>query len=411
MVSIKIKFRPSTVSGHEGTIYYQLIHERRVRQVFSGLHIYADEWNAKNSTVVCKPESGRTEVLISVRRQIGNDIERFIRLERSLRTKYGDCTLDMLISEYRKYVQENSLFRFMELLIGQLKAKGRMRTSETYTSALKSFRKFMSSPEGKPAWNHSKELPLDTIGPEIIEAYETWLRARGLAPNTISFYMRILRATYNRAVEQDITDNRHPFRHVYTGIDKTRKRAISISNIKRIKDLDLSEYPCRDFARDMFLMSFYLRGMSLIDMAYLRKTDLQNGYVCYRRRKTGQRLVIKWTREMQSIIDKYAERTDKYLLPIIRRATTNERSSYRNTAYSINRNLRKIAEQAGISGPLTLYVARHSWASAAKTKGIPVSVISEGMGHDSETTTQIYLASLDTRAVDNANAKILRCLK
>ena len=61
--------------------------------------------------------------------------------------------------------------------------------------------------------------------------------------------------------------------------------------------------------------------------------------------------------------------------------------------------------------PLTMYVARHSWASAAKAKGIPVSVISEGMGHDSESTTQIYLASLDTSIVDSANSIILNSLK
>ena len=161
----------------------------------------------------------------------------------------------------------------------------------------------------------------------------------------------------------------------------------------------------------MFLMSFYLRGMSFIDMAYLRKTDLRNGYVVYRRRKTGQQLTIEWTKEMQMILDKYPENESCYLLPVIRKTVANERNTYRNVGYNINRNLKKIAAMAGIAVPLTLYVARHSWASAAKAKGIPVSVISEGMGHDSEATTQIYLASLDTSVVDRANSIILKSLK
>lgn len=142
-------------------------------------------------------------------------------------------------------------------------------------------------------------------------------------------------------------------------------------------------------------------------MAFLKKSDLKNGYVTYRRRKTGQRLIIEWTKEMQSTLDKYPANESDYLLPVIRKKGLNERCTYRNMGYNINRSLKKIAAMVGVTIPLTLYVARHSWASAAKTKGIPVSVISEGMGHDSEATTQIYLASLDTTIVDRANALIL----
>ena len=109
-------------------------------------------------------------------------------------------------------------------------------------------------------------------------------------------------------------------------------------------------------------------------------------------------------------IDKYPESRAGYLLPIIRNTGINERCAYRNMSYNINRSLKKIAQMINADIPLTLYVARHSWASAAKSKGIPISVISEGMGHDSETTTRIYLASLDTAVVDRANSIILKSL-
>ena len=145
-------------------------------------------------------------------------------------------------------------------------------------------------------------------------------------------------------------------------------------------------------------------------MAFLRKTDLCNGYITYRRRKTGQLLMIEWTHEMQTILDRYPENKSVYLLPIIRNSGTNERCTYRNVGYNINRSLKKVAQQAGIDIPLTLYVARHSWASAARAKGIPLSVISEGMGHDSEATTRIYLASLDNSVVDKANSLILKSI-
>lgn len=150
--------------------------------------------------------------------------------------------------------------------------------------------------------------------------------------------------------------------------------------------------------------------MSFIDMAYLRKTDLENGRVTYRRRKTGQQLTIEWAKEMQMILDKYPENPTQYLLPIITKEEGNQRRHSRNVNESINHHLKKVAEQVGVLSPLTMYCARHSWASAAKAKGIPLSVISEGMGHDSEATTQIYLASLETSVVDKANALILKSL-
>lgn len=151
--------------------------------------------------------------------------------------------------------------------------------------------------------------------------------------------------------------------------------------------------------------------MSFVDMAFLKKSDLKNGYVTYRRRKTGQILIIEWTKEMQKILDKYPENRSEYLFPIIRNSGINERCAYLNAGYNINHNLKRIAKMVGVTIPLTLYVARHCWGSAAKAKGVPVSVISEGMGHDSEATTQIYLSILDTSVVDKANSLILKSLK
>lgn len=296
-------------------------------------------------------------------------------------------------------------------IIDRLRQNGKIRTSETYKAALNSFRKFLIETSRCGQITQHNDIMLDCITAEVVESYEAWHKSHGVAPNTISFYTRILRAVYNRAVEDGIIENRNPFRHVYTGVDKTVKRALPIAVIKKIRQLDLSDSRALDFARDMFLMSFYLRGMSFIDMAFLKKTDLKNGYVTYRRRKTGQQLIIEWTKEMQMILDKYPENKSDYLLPVIRNPGLNERCTYRNTGYNINHSLKRIAGMVGVTIPLTLYVARHSWASAAKAKGIPISVISEGMGHDSEATTQIYLASLDTSVVDKANSLILKSLK
>lgn len=401
MASIKVKFRPSTVADHEGTIYYQIIHERKVRQLLSDYKVFPTEWDESRSMVTTTQKSDRKSFILSIRERIRWDVERLTKIDRKLDANGLSYTADDVIDEFNRYAHEYSLFNYIESIIAKLKQNGKVRTSETYKSTLNSFKKF----------REDEDIMLDCLTSEIMEAYEAWHHKRGVAPNTISFYTRILRAVYNRAVEDDIIENRNPFRKVYTGVDKTVKRALPLPVIKKIKALDISLTPSLDFARDMFLMSFYLRGMSFIDMAFLKKSDLKNGYVTYRRRKTGQQLIIEWTKEMQMILDKYPENESEYLLPIIRNPGTNERCTYRNVGYNINHNLKTIAGMVGVTIPLTLYVARHSWASAAKAKGIPLSVISEGMGHDSEATTQIYLASLDTSVVDKANSLILKSLK
>lgn len=400
MASIKVKFRPSTVAGHEGTVYYQIIHERKVRQLLTEYKVFPNEWDECRSRVTTTQQSERKSFILSIRERIRWDVERLTKINRKFDSDGPVYTADDVIDEFNRYAHEYSLFNFMERIIAKLKQNGKVRTSETYKSALNSFRKY----------RNEKDIMLDCITSETMEGYEAWQKNRGVAPNTISFYTRILRAVYNRAVEEDIIENRNPFRHVYTGVDKTVKRALPLAAIKKIKSLDLSLTPSLDFARDMFLLSFYLRGMSFIDMAFLKKTDLKNGYITYRRRKTGQQLIIEWTKEMQLILDKYPENRSDYLLPIIRNIGTNKRCTYHNVGYNINHNLKRIAGMVGVTIPLTLYVARHSWASAAKAKGIPLSVISEGMGHDSEATTQIYLASLDTSVVDRANSLILKSL-
>lgn len=401
MATIKPKFRPSSVADLEGTIYYQIIHDRKVRQLLTDYRVFPSEWDERRSAVTTTQRSERKALILSIRERIRWDMERLSKIGRRLDAGGLEYSADDLIDEFNRYEHEYSLFNFMEGIIVSLKQNGKLRTSETYRSTLNSFRKFRSD----------EDIMLDSITSRTMQDFEAWHRRRGVTSNTISFYTRILRAVYNRAVEDDIIEDRFPFRHVYTGVDKTVKRALPLAVIKKIKLLDLSMTPQLDYARDMFLLSFYLRGMSFIDMAFLKKTDLKGGYVTYCRRKTGQRLIIEWTKEMQLILDKYPENCTDYLLPIIRSTGINERCSYRNTGYNINYSLKQIAGMVGVAIPLTLYVARHSWASAAKAKGIPISVISEGMGHDSESTTRIYLASLDTSVVDRANSLILKSLK
>ncbi len=401
MASIKIKFRPSKVAGKEGVIYYQIIRNRVIRQIATEYRIYSSEWDEEGSRVaLSQSEVERNKILTTIKERINLDVNRLNHIIVALNKSNATFSADDVVKAFEKELQGQTLFKFTQGVITRLRELRKQRCVETYTTTLKSFMRFRDG----------DDLLLTDVTSDLMMNYEAYLKYEGVAMNTISFYMRIMRAIYNRAVEQELIEQRHPFKKVYTGVDKTVKRALPLKNIKQIKELDLSLKPKMAYARDMFLLSFYTRGMSFVDMAFLRKKDLQNGIVNYRRRKTGQQLHIKWERCMQEIVARYPPNETGYLLPIITKAGIDERTHYQNELAKINNQLKKLSSLLSLQLPLTMYVARHSWASVAKSKNVPLSVISEGMGHDSEATTQIYLASLDTAVVDKANRMILKLL-
>lgn len=401
MVSIKLKFRPSSIEGKAGSLYYQVIYMRKVRQVATNFRILQSEWDSELEELIIKDnDSSRSSYLHYVQNHIQYDKKCFNRVVRKLTLSDNVFSVDTVVTEFQKQSSEITLFSYMEKLIGKLWRQGQHRTSETYQATLNSFRKFRDG----------MDLHFDDIDSELLISYEYHLRAKELSPNTISFYMKRLRAVYNNAVEDGYADNKNPFRKVFTSSEKTVKRAIQLKYIRKLKELDLSYSASKRFARDMFLFSFYTRGMSFVDIAYLQKKNLKDDVLTYRRKKTGQLLSIRWENCMQKIVDQYSSLTSPFLISIIKDATGNTRKQYHNALTLINRNLKEIGKELGLVMPLTMYVARHSWASIARDEGIPLSVISEGMGHDSESTTQIYLASLETQIIDKANKKILKLL-
>lgn len=285
--SIKIMFRPSKARPGQGTVYYRLSSRSAVRHIATPYSIDSGVWAAVRPDRACAAGDTTPPEALRVRQHIEWDMTRIDRLCRA----NPFLSADEIIGIYNDRQQNDSVFRFIDRESERIRELGRTRTAETYDAALKSFTKF----------RQGDDMPFDGITSEMMQCYQAHLLARGLTMNTISFYMRILRTCYNRAVDEGITEQRTPFRHVYTGIDRTVKRAVGLATIRRIRDLDLSASPALDFARDMFLFSFYTRGMSFIDMAFLRKSDLHDGVLAYRRRKTGQLLRIGWERCMAEI--------------------------------------------------------------------------------------------------------------
>lgn len=261
----------------------------------------------------------------------------------------------------------------------------RLRTSRNYNSAKRSWQLFLKQ-NGRGN---------DCISNELMRGYALWLGNRGVCRNTASFYMRIMRACCRKKECDDSL-----FFGLYMGVDKTRKRALSLNELKALKLIELSNEQER-FARDVFLLSFYLRGISFVDLAHLKCNNCKSGVVVYQRHKTGQTIQVAWESCMGNIVNNWHREDSEYMLPLL------EGCKYESSIRKINRELHQIGCRLGFSIPLSSYVARHTWASLAYAHQIPINVISEGLGHDSIRTTQIYLESLERGLVDEANRKLI----
>ena len=291
---------------------------------------------------------------------------------------------------------------FIEEQIKQLRKEHRYGTANNYEKTKRSLESFL----------RNKKLTFSNFDEQLIADYNTYLISKGLMRNSISFYMRNLRAIYNKAVKHKIVRKKELFSEVYTGIDKTRKRAVDERLISKLYNLKLDNNDVLTLTRDIFIFSYCMRGMSFVDIAYLKKSDISNGVIRYCRRKTGQLMNIKIEPCIQNIINKYKNNTSEYIFPIIKSDDKGEAyKQYRSAINIYNRNLGVLSDMIGSGCKLSSYTARHSWATAARKYAVPISVISAGMGHSSEITTQIYLKSIEDEVVDRANAEIINKLR
>ncbi len=304
------------------------------------------------------------------------------------------------IADWQSEDEDKWLLKFISLIIKRLNKLGHIGTAKNYTATLNSITKYLNQ----------RDVQLVDIDSKFIEDYQAWLAANDVVTNSISFYMRILRAVYMRAVNAGYIIDKKPFKLAYTRIEKTAKRAISIDDIRRIKCLDLNGRPTLEQARDIFMFLFYSRGMSFIDAAYLRKSDIKGGVISYRRHKTNQFIYVSINEQINGIISKYCHKDTCYLLPILNPLRDNLRQQYDSALRRVNYNLKKIASIANIQVNLSTYTARHSWATIAKIKGVPTSTIADALGHESEKTTQIYLSTISNVEIDRANDLILEGL-
>lgn len=395
MANVKVKFRKSTVDGRPGTIYYQICHKNSHVNINTSIHPYPEEW-------IEKMANGETPTTsYSYNQNIQHDIAMLRDIIDEFEEEMEPYEASDVAHRYSMAFSNVKVIDYMRKQISLLEDMRKYGTAENYRCTLKSFDMFLG--------HH--DISFSIITGVLLKKYSAWLESRNVKRNSISFYMRVLRAVYNRAVKEKIIKQTNPFKDVYTGVEHTAKRAVTEEKIIKLFKLNLDSSPALQLSRDMFLFSYCTRGMSFVDIAFLKKYNIRNMVLTYKRRKTGQEISVYIEPCIESIINKYKYKTidSDYIFPII---TENDEQKalhqYRTALNYHNRKLKRLAAMSGINTSLSSYTSRHSWATTARNHNIPLSVISAGMGHTSEKTTEIYLASLQSSVIDEANKNVLK---
>ena len=300
-------------------------------------------------------------------------------------------------------MNKNGFSRCGENYINRLRKEGRYSTAHVYKNALYSFSKFCGT----------LNMSFRQVTKERLRRYGQYLYECGLKPNTISTYMRMLRSIYNRGVEAGSAPYvPRLFHDVYTGVDVRQKKALPAGELHKLLYEDPKSERLRRTQTIAALM-FQFCGMSFADLAHLEKSALDQSVLRYNRIKTKTPMSVEVLDTAKGMINQLRSNQEPipdcpdYLFDILcgDKSRKDERAyrEYQSALRRFNNHLKDLARALRLNSPVSSYTFRHSWATTAKYRGVPIEMISESLGHKSIKTTQIYLKGFELRERTEVN--------
>lgn len=376
-------------------------HKQKTTAIPLGISLHEKDWDAKNQVVrkSYKTAESISRINIELHKKRNDAMDIAINLHEAGQLAY--MTITELKDKIETPVETHSFYSYTRQLIEDLKKANRFGTARSYKGVINVLKDFAGN----------KELTFQNINYQFLTKFETNHISKGNSWNGLSVYIRAIRAIYNKAIKSGIVEKEfYPFNDYKIKSAPTEKRALDWGFIKKIIELDLApDHACFN-ARNYFLASYMMYGMNFADMAYLRPSDIKNGRIQYRRRKTSKLYDIKLTPNLENILSYYlAKSTTGYIFPILKReelALQDMDIQWSRKCY--NKRLKTIAELCGIEQNLTAYVSRHSFATQAMLQEVPLNAISAMLGHSSLKTTEVYLKSLPNNILDDYNERIMQ---
>ena len=406
-MSVKVSvicFKSKVLANGEHPIVLRISENKKRVTKSLGISVKAQHWDFKKEEP--KPKCPNRDLIISIILKVKSEYQSKI-LEKIAHDE--EFTATSLISEEKEEIKAKTVEDFYTSLIEELKERGQIGTSYAYKGSYRVLKQF----------NKKKKLnfTFSYIDVSFCKKFEDWLRAKGNKDTTISFQLRTLRATFNRAIEAKIVaKDKNPFTeyklsHLNT---KTMKRALSKSDIMKIMQADCTDKtPIRQLAQDLFAFSYLCGGISFVDIANLTPKNIIDNRLIYQRQKTHGGINLQLSDEAKKIISKYSDYqlSASYLFPILhhkRHITPMQKMNRTHKiCHDINQELRTFGKELNITTDVTTYVARHSFATVLKKSGVNIGIISQALGHQDIKTTQIYLSKFDNEQVDEAMKNLL----
>ena len=373
------------------------------KYVSLGISVKEKDWDFKKN--VPKKSCPDREAIVKL---ISDKVSAYNSMIMELTAKQQEFTMSSLVQMIENKIAVKTVSEMYDYLIDEFRKTDHLGTMSVYQQSKSSLTKF----------NRTLDIPFSDIDCQWLERYEKWLKGRNIKDTTISILFHTLRSVFNRAlsmklIKQDI----YPFNDFKVSkFDvRTKKRAVTKEDVKKIMSLDLSgERQYMQLARDIFLFSYFGAGINFSDIALLRYGDIQDGRIRYIRKKTGKEISFPLSDVGLEIIKRYsrpdATNTD-YIFPILDRKIHRTEMQRKNRIHKVigkvNPCLAEIGRMAGLETHLTTYVARHTFATVLKRSGVNIAIISESMGHSDIATTQIYLDSFENSQIDEAMKNLL----
>ncbi|MBO7417945.1 MAG: site-specific integrase [Bacteroidaceae bacterium] len=261
-----------------------------------------------------------------------------------------------------------------------------------------------------------EDVSFEVITPSWLKSFEGYLRAKGLTWNSVSTYMRILRAVYHEAVMTEVAPFKpYIFNKVYTGVEANRENALNARLMKKLIKLSLDRKsplrPALQRSLQYFVLMFMLRGLPFVDLSFLKKSECKGNTIAYRRKKTGRHLVVKLDSTALLLLKTVANKNaaSPYLFPIIHHADGSQDAykEYQAALKLLNKHLAAIGKYLKIEQKLSSYTARHTWATMAFICNVNPAIISQSMGHSSIKVTETYLKPFQQEIINEANRTVL----
>ena len=400
-----ICYKSKKLSNEEYPLMLRVTKDRKRKYVSLGISVHPKHWDFDRDAP--KPNCPNKDLILNI---IDRKTMAYRKQLLEFQNIEKDFSAQKLVDSVHKPLQRKSVETVFTELIEQLKKEKRIGNANFYKSALSSLKSFN---------NGNMDIPFTDIDVTWLKKYEAWMKGKGNLTNTLGVRFRALRAIYNLAIQQHIVRKEYyPFDEFKVSKlkESTKKRALPKETIQKIMDFDTKEIesqysPLIELSKDVFVFSYLGCGINFIDIAYLKRKNVQSNRIVYSRHKTGKNINFPLHPHATELIEKYSNSQSEYLFPIldekVHKTELQQHHRILKIIKKVNMWLKKIAEKIGVEANLTTYVARHSYATVLKRSGVNIALISETLGHSDLKTTQIYLDSFENEQIDKAMENLL----